>query len=213
VAYIFLLEQTLIFNPKGKIMKNLFDLGNAVQVFENREFGKIRTIVRDGEPWFVAKDVCEVLGHSNVSMAVGRLDKDERMTLNFSEGHSGQRGGAQSWNIINEPGLYSLVLRSNKPEAKAFKRWVTHEVLPSIRKHGIYATPEAIMEMLSTPDAMIQIFQALKSERDQRIQAEEKIEQDKPKVLLAELAHFRLKLLQTVFRRWYPSAPRKVAPR
>lgn len=119
---------------------------NEMQVFEREEFGQIRTVTRDGEPWFVAADVCRVLEVQNVSKALNRLDDDEKMTLTSSEGHSGQRGGAQVMNIVNEPGLYTLVLGSRKPEAKAFKRWITHEVLPSIRKTGAYATDAKLME-------------------------------------------------------------------
>lgn len=107
---------------------------NELKVFENQEFGKVRTIVRDGEPWFVAVDVCKSLEISNPSMALNRLDDDEKMTLNSTDGHSGKRGGAQSLNIVNEPGLYSLVIGSKKPEAKKFKRWITHEVIPKSRK-------------------------------------------------------------------------------
>lgn len=114
---------------------------NELQVFENAEFGSVRTIAIDNEPWFVAVDVCKALDICNPSMALARLDEDEKMTLNSTEGHSGQRGGAQNYNIVNEPGLYTLVLGSRKAEAKAFKRWITHEVIPSIRKHGAYAAP------------------------------------------------------------------------
>lgn len=88
-----------------------------------------------GEPWFVAADVCMALGLGNSSMAVSKLDDDEKMTLSLTDSHSNQRGGAQMATIINEPGLYALVLSSRKPEAKAFKHWITHEV---IRKTGGY---------------------------------------------------------------------------
>lgn len=97
-----------------------------------------------GEPWFVAADVCAALAIGNPSDAVRRLDDDEKMTLDTTEGHSGQRGGAQALNVVSEPGLYSLILKSRKPEARRFKRWVTHEVLPSIRKTGAYAAPGSI---------------------------------------------------------------------
>ena len=87
---------------------------NDLSVFENAEFGKVRVITRDGEPWFVATDVCRALGIGNSSMAVSKLDDDEKMTLSLTDSHSGQRGGAQMAAIINEPGLYSLVLGSCK---------------------------------------------------------------------------------------------------
>ena len=111
---------------------------NELTVFESEQFGSVRTVTRDGEPWFVAADVCKALEIHNAADAIKRLDDDERMTIDSTEGHSGQRGGAQSMNIINEPGLYSLVLGSRKPEARAFKRWITHDVIPSIRKTGKY---------------------------------------------------------------------------
>ncbi len=102
------------------------------------EGSAVRLTDRDGQPWFVLADVCRVLDHSNPSKAAERLDDDEKMTLSNSEGHSGQRGGAQSFTIINESGLYSLILTSRKAAAKRFKKWVTAEVLPSIRKTGGY---------------------------------------------------------------------------
>ena len=111
---------------------------NEMQIFEKPEFGQIRTTTVDGEPWFVAVDVCRALEHSNVSSALARLDDDERSKFNL-----GRQGET---NVVNEPGLYTLVLGSRKPEAKAFKRWITHEVLPSIRKTGAYATDSRLIE-------------------------------------------------------------------
>ena len=104
---------------------------NALQVFRYKD-QQVRTVERDGEVWFIAKDVCDILDIRNTSDAIKSLDDDEKLTLDFSEGHSGQRGGAQSYNGINEAGLYKLIFNSRKPEAKEFTRWVTHEVLPSI---------------------------------------------------------------------------------
>lgn len=111
---------------------------NDVTIFRKDEFGAVRAVTLEGEPWFVAADVCRALGLGNSSMAVSKLDDDEKMTLSLTDSHSGQRGGAQMATIINEPGLYALVLSSRKPEAKAFKRWITHEVIPAIRKTGGY---------------------------------------------------------------------------
>lgn len=133
----------------------------SIQQFQSEQFGTIRTTTIDGEPWFVAKDVCDVLGiatnHLNES---GRgLDDDE--ITNIPNWENGGRAPL----IISEAGLYSLILKSRKSEAKAFKRWVTHEVLPSIRKHGMYATPQTVDEMLSDPDTMIRTLQVLKAER------------------------------------------------
>ncbi len=110
---------------------------NDLQVFSSPEFGKVRAIERNGEPWFVAADVCKALEISDTWNALQRLDDDEKGTCSIST-----PGGEQKMNIINEPGLYTLVLGSRKSEAKAFKRWITHEVIPSIRKHGAYLTPE-----------------------------------------------------------------------
>ena len=99
----------------------------------------VRTVERDGEVWFVAKDICDILELTNPTEAIKSLDDDEKMTLRISDGHSGQRGGAQFLNIISESGLYRLTFRSNKPEAKKFTKWVTSEVLPSIRRTGSYS--------------------------------------------------------------------------
>lgn len=104
---------------------------NEMQVFENSQFGEIHTVQKDGEVWFVAADVCRALEVQNATQAIGRLDDDERAMFNI-----GRRGEI---NIVNEPGLYALVLGSRKPEARAFKRWVTHEVLPTIRNKGSYS--------------------------------------------------------------------------
>lgn len=89
-------------------------------------------------------------------------------------------------NVVNEPGLYALVLGSRKPEAKVFRRWITHEIIPTIRKHGMYATPEMAERMLNDPDVMIRVLQELKTEREQRKTLEQKVEQDKPKVLFSD---------------------------
>jgi prophage antirepressor-like protein len=105
-------------------------MANEVQIFENAEFGKVRTIVVKDEPWFVASDVCESLGLSNPTVSVNRLDEDERSKFNL-----GRQGEV---NMVNEYGLYNLILGSRKEEAKKFKRWITHDVIPSIRKTGSY---------------------------------------------------------------------------
>ena len=137
---------------------------NEIQNFVNEQFGTIRTVNIDGEPWFVAKDVCDILGVQNVTQATQQLEDFERSMFNI-----GRQGEA---NIINESGFYSLVLRSRKPIAKPFRIWVTSEVLPSIRKHGMYATPTTVEAMLNDPDTMIQVLTELKAEREHRIQLE-----------------------------------------
>ena len=106
---------------------------NEMIIFENEHFGQIRIIEQDGEPWFVAADVCRALELGEVHVAMRRLDDDEKGRCSIPT-----PGGVQEMSIINEPGLYSLVLGSRKPEAKAFKRWITHDIIPAIRKTGGY---------------------------------------------------------------------------
>ena len=106
---------------------------NELQVINNDLFGNIRLIEKSGEVWFVAADVCKALEILNTSDALTKLDSDEKMTLDLTEGQTG-RGGPKSLNIVNESGLYTLVMRSRKPEAKEFRRWVTHDVLPSLHE-------------------------------------------------------------------------------
>lgn len=105
-----------------------------ITIMNSAEFGEVRTVLREGEPWFVAKDVCDVLGLGNNRQALARLDDDELASLVMTSG-----GQGREMNIVSESGLYSLILTSRKPEAKAFKRWITHDVLPSIRKQGYYS--------------------------------------------------------------------------
>lgn len=150
---------------------------NELQIFKNEEFGEIRTAKQGDEVLFIAVDVCKALDIKNVTQALSRLDGDERSMLNI-----GRQGDT---NAVNEYGLYSLVLSSRKPTAKAFKRWVTHEVLPTIRKNGGYLTPEKVEEVLSNPDTIIKLATDLKEERAKRKEAENRLEEAKPKVLFA----------------------------
>jgi len=106
----------------------------------------VRIVKRDGEPWFVAADICKAMAISNARDAISRLDDDEHMTVAFSDGRPGH--GAQKINIVSESGLYALVIRSNKPEAREFRKWITSEVLPSIRRTGAYVAPNLGMEAL-----------------------------------------------------------------
>lgn len=135
---------------------------NELQIFKNPEFGEIRTVEVNNEPWFVGKDVASVLGYSNPQKAIRDHVEDEDKGVNemFTP------GGKQQLPIINESGLYSLILSSKLPNAKQFKRWVTSEVLPTIRKHGAYITPETLQEAILNPDMMIQLCQQLKAEQD-----------------------------------------------
>ena len=153
-----------------------------LQIFNSPEFGAIRTIEKDGEPWFVGKDVAEALGYTDPNKAIV-MHVDEEDKLNDKTASSlGQRGG---W-LINESGLYSLVLSSKLPTAKKFKRWVTSEVIPSIRKHGAYMTPDKLEEVLLKPDTLIQLAQNLKTEQEKRRALEVKVEEQKPNVLFAK---------------------------
>lgn len=152
-----------------------------LQVFNNKEFGQVRVLEKDGQPWFIAKDVCKCLEIKNSRDAVSRLDEDEKDVV-----LTDTPGGNQKLQVVNEYGLYTLILSSRKPEAKKFKRWITHEVIPSIRKYGAYMTPEKIEEVLMNPDTIIKLATALKEEQQRRLQAERQIEEQKPKVLFAE---------------------------
>lgn len=114
-------------------------MANDIQAFENARFGTIRALNMDGEPWFVAKDICVALGLNNTTEALRSLDDDEKSNISNSE--LAQNGG-RAPSIVSEPGIYKLIMRSRKPEAKAFQRWVTHEVLPSIRRDGAYVASD-----------------------------------------------------------------------
>lgn len=154
---------------------------NQLQVFNNTEFGQVRTMMISGSPWFVAKDVCECLGITKHRDAVSRLDGDERGSVEVDT-----LGGTQQMAAVNEYGLYNLVLSSRKPSAKAFKRWITHEVIPAIRKHGAYMTGETLEQALTSPDFLIRLATELKTEQEARKMAEAQIEANKPKVLFAD---------------------------
>ena len=145
------------------------------------ESTNLRALAINGDPWFMAKDACVILGLGNVGQAILNLDDDEKgVTITDT------LGGPQKTSIISESGLYSLILRSRKPEARKFKRWITHEVIPSIRKRGMYATPQATEAMLADPDVMIAALTELKSERAKRAELEAARELDAPKVLFAD---------------------------
>lgn len=142
--------------------------------FEDQQ---IRALTTEGEPWFVGKDVAEVLGYSNSRKAIAdHVDSEDKgVTKCYT------LGGTQQIAIINESGLYSLILSSKLPKAKEFKRWVTSEVLPTIRKHGAYMTPAKIEEVLTDPDTIIQLATQLKQEREGRLIAEQRIGELTPK--------------------------------
>ena len=133
---------------------------NGIQIFQNAEFGSVRTADINGVPYFVGKDVAEILGYSNTRKAlldhVDEEDKTDGVTIRDSIGRE------QAPVLINESGLYSIILSSKMPNARRFKRWVTSEILPTIRKHGVYATDE----LIANPDLAIAAFTALKEERE-----------------------------------------------
>jgi anti-repressor protein len=152
---------------------------NNLQIF-NYNGNEVRTIQKDGEPWWVLKDVCGILGISKYRDTASRLDEDERGSVRVDT-----PGGEQEMTVVNESGLYNVILRSDKPEAKPFRKWVTSEVLPSIRKHGAYMTPQKIEEVLLNPDTIIKLATELKAEQEKRVALESKVEQDKPLVAFA----------------------------
>lgn len=162
------------------------DKANLPKTFSHESFGDIRTLEKDGEPWFVAVDVCRALDISNNRQAVERLDDDEKSAVSLTD--VSQNGVTQyrEMSIVNEPGLYSLVLGSRKPEAKAFKRWITHEVIPAIRKHGMYMTPNTLKTLLADPNAFAALANQYAEEYNARMAAEKKLEEQAPKVLFAD---------------------------
>lgn len=144
---------------------------NELKIFENEEFGQVRVIEKEGEPWFVGKDVATILGYAKpLNALASHVDEDDSL----KQGLTDSMGRMQETIFINESGLYSLIIGSKLPSAKKFKRWVTAEVLPSVRKHGVYATDEVIDKILNNPDFGIQLLTQLKEERTARVEAEKK---------------------------------------
>lgn len=137
---------------------------NDIQIFNNEQFGQVRVITKDGEPWFVAKDIANILGYSNSRKAI----YDHVYTEDKGVTKCDTLGGSQELTTINESGLYSLIFGSKMESAAKFKRWVTSDVLPSIRKHGMYATDE----LINNPDLLIAAATKIKEERQARLEAE-----------------------------------------
>ena len=156
---------------------------SEMQIFQNRAFGAVRVVEHEGEPWFVAKDVCECLELTDVSKTISLLDDDEKGTNSIRT-----PGGKQDMLIVSEPGLYSLVLRSRKPEAKAFKRWIVHEVIPSIRRTGGYGA--LALPNFRNPAEAARAWADKEEQRlleeQKRLALEQKIEEVRPKVVFAE---------------------------
>lgn len=155
-------------------------MNTEIQTF-NFNAATLRTLTdMNGDPWFVAKDVCDILGLGTEHLRRD-LDEDEvTKATNLPNWQVGTNGGRIPL-IISEPGLYKMIMRSRKPEAKEFQRWVTHEVLPAIRKHGIYATETTIDQILNDPDFGIRLLTDLKKERAKRIEAENQVKELEPK--------------------------------
>ena len=151
---------------------------NNLKIFENAEFGQIRTAEVDGEPWFVGKDVAEALGYAEPRSAVSK--KVEEVDRGVAEMET--PSGKQNMTIINESGLYALIFGSKLESAKRFKHWVTSEVLPAIRKHGAYA----VDELLNNPEMAIKAFTALKEEREKNKRLQTDVDRMKPKEIFAD---------------------------
>ena len=144
---------------------------NEIILFKHEEFGEIRTLNIDGEPWFVGKDIAEVLGYAKARNAIATHVDEEDKTPALIQG--GCSTGSQTTIIINESGLYSLILSSKLPSAKKFKHWVTAVVLPSLRKHGAYITAETLHKTMSDPRELAKLLTTLADEHDKRRKLEE----------------------------------------
>ena len=156
---------------------------NNLQIFENPEFGKVRSVNVNGEPWLVGKDVAEALGYERGTKAItDHVDEEDKDVIPVRD----SIGRMQNTPIINESGVYALVFSSKLPKAKEFKRWVTSEVLPSIRKHGAYMTKPTIEQIITSPDFLIKLATELKNEKEARQEAEAKVKEQAPKVLFAD---------------------------
>ncbi|MET4565152.1 phage antirepressor [Bacillus subtilis] len=155
---------------------------NELQKIFNYQDQQVRTVVKDGQPWFVAKDVCNILSHSNHKVAVSRLDEDEVSKVYLTD----SLGRNQKTIVVNEAGLYSLILTSNKPEAKQFKRWITHEVIPTIRKTGGYVANDELFIQTYLPQADENTKLLFKTTLHTMKEQSKQIETMKPKVIFAE---------------------------
>lgn len=153
---------------------------NELKIFKNDEFGEVRTLQIENETYFVGKDIAEILGYSNPQKAIrDHVDEDDVRTERFVH----PLGGSQETKVINESGLYSLVISSKLPNAKIFKKWITKEVLPSIRKNGVYMTNEKAMDLVTNPTSILDLLKlATKQIEEQQVQ----IQVMKPKVLFAD---------------------------
>ncbi len=152
---------------------------NMIETFRSKQFGDVRIALINGEPWFITVDVCKALGIADATKAMERLDDDEGTRIKIAHPQNPQK--VMEINAVNEPGLYALVLSSRKPEAKAFKRWVTHEVLPIIRKTGGYMTDTLIQRIQNDPAVIYEFADALLAERKRTMALSQELEKAKPK--------------------------------
>lgn len=144
---------------------------NEIQIFENKEFGEIRVIEIDGQPWWILKDVCSAIGIGNVTDTANRLDADEKAEFDSIEVSSNGTKQSRKRVIISESGLYAVILRSDKPSARSFRKWITSEVLPSIRRHGAYVTDNALDQLIDNPETAMKFFSTLKDELEKNVEA------------------------------------------
>lgn len=160
-------------------------MNNELKIFENPEFGQVRVVMQDGDPWFVGKDIAAALGYSG-GKALNNAVRDHVFQDDKGVTKMMTPGGMQNVVIINESGVYALVFGSKLESAKRFKHWITSEVLPSVRKHGAYMTDEVLKRTLMEPDTIIQIALQLKQEKEARLRLEAEARENEPKVFFAE---------------------------
>jgi Prophage antirepressor len=153
---------------------------NQIQVFENKQFGEIRMIEKDGQPWFIGKDVADTLGYTETNSMVKRLDEEDFISAKLE-------GMNMKSILVNESGLYTAIIGSKLPNAREFKRWITSDILPSIRKYGGYITGDTLERLLSDPELAVKYFSMLKTEREKKEALEDRIEVLAPKVRYYDL--------------------------
>lgn len=157
-------------------------MNKEIQIFNDDKFGQLRTVVIDNEPWFVGKDVATALGYADAFGALKKhVDNEDKQNCQNNSFES-----PRGMTVINESGLYSLVLSSKLPTAKKFKRWVTSVVLPTIRKHGAYATPDTLDKMIASPEFGIKLLTALKEEQERNGKLTEELDAAQPSIVFAK---------------------------
>ena len=161
-------------------------MNNSELKIFNYKNNEVRTTIKDGEIWFVLKDVCDVLGINNSKMVAARLDENEKAGVSLTDLSSNGTQQKRNFTIISEAGLYKVILRSDKPEAKKFMNWITHEVLPSIRKHGAYITSAKMEELMNDPETWVKLIRTLQQERREKELLKNQVENDKPKVIFCD---------------------------